>query len=220
MTSRRVLSASLALAAAAVAVACGDLYADPIVEEIVEPAAFDAATLDPQNVEQPCPASRPSENAPCSPLGMTCEYGTSPDMRCNAILSCAPYFGVASWEGRSREVCSRKACPDRSVAELDGTPCTLPEGDPDAGPPRDADELVCSVEGGTCACTTGRDGAHAHERRWSCVKPSGDCPVHRPLAGQACGAPRWCDYGSCAFKRGLRMECAGGVWLTGGASCS
>jgi hypothetical protein len=108
-------------------------------------------------------------------------------------------------------------CPDNAdIASLDGKPCML---ETDAGVVTDADEAVCTMTDGICACTTGRDLASAHPRRWVCIRPNSACPASRPSAGAPCEGLFWCDYGSCAFKRGLAMECKDGIWLTGGASC-
>jgi hypothetical protein len=89
-------------------------------------------------------------------------------------------------------------------------------GDAGAG---DEAELICSTPQGTCACTTGPDGAHAHPRRWVCRAPGEGCPMQRPKLGQVCVGERACDYGACDFKRGSRMICQDETWQIEAAPC-
>lgn len=213
-----------------VAAGCGDLYSDPTASgdtsEQQAPGgvsvARDASATVPRDFITGCATTARVEGAACTgtALGTVCEYGSSPDMRCNTTLACTSNHPSLppSWLARPSTLCPTYQCASGAAATIDATPCALPTND--GGPPTDADELVCPMDDAVCACTTGLDAAHAHERRWVCAKPAFDCPTARPLAGQSCSTPRVCDYGSCAFKRGLRMECASGVWLTGGSSCN
>jgi hypothetical protein len=223
--SRLARLAALAFAAALV-VACGDLYSDPSTGpgsggNLVQPSApfFDASAVAPKDFITACPFSPAIEGATCETIGVTCEYGSSPDQECNTTLSCAPdgNFGT-TWIARPSVLCPSYDCPRGASAPVAGTACALPAQD--AGAPTDADELVCPMSDGICTCTTGTDPAHAHARVWVCVKPPASCPATRPLAGQSCGEDRACDYGSCAFKRGMRMECKTGVWSSASASCN
>ncbi|AKU96739.1 hypothetical protein AKJ09_03403 [Labilithrix luteola] len=224
MKSLRTGSAVAFLALTTSAAACGDLYADPI--PTTPPAAGspvvgipeDPQVSNPVDTRAACGTLRPKSNDPCVNVGQTCEYGTSPDSRCNELLVCEQTTGGPGWFARPWNACSRSLCPDGGrVANLDGTPCTLDAG---AGA-SDADELVCPMSDGFCACTTGPDAAHAHERRWSCQKPDPGCPTQRPLVGQSCfRADLTCDYGSCVFKEGRRMTCNGRRWDTGDSSCN
>ncbi len=201
------------------AVACGDIYADPAgdIQPVPRPI-FDGGVF-PSDVPTSCPAKRPTENSPCTHPGSSCEYGSSPDIACNATLGCIgdSLSGQAFWDRRTTGACPIDQCPGEDAGSIDGKPCNVPFSD--AGPPGFADELLCQTLDGLCACTTGRDGAHAHERRWVCVKPILQCPTDRPLAGHPCPGNLWCDYGSCKFKHGVLMQCRDGVWLTGGATC-
>jgi hypothetical protein len=211
---------------ALLAAACGDLYADPVQTLSFSPdfvggpnIAVDAAASIPRDSVFPCPQVAPTEGTPnCNKAGAACEYGSSPDMRCNTTLSCVPDedFG-STWTARPSILCPTYQCPTGSTGSIEGTACGFPTTD--AGGPADADELVCPMEDGVCACTTGTDALHAHARRWVCVKPTGNCPMTRPLAGQRCSGQGSCDYGSCGFKRGVRMECSSSVWTTGSATC-
>lgn len=167
-------------------------------------ASVDANTWTPRVA---CPLRRPNENSPCSTYGQTCEYGESPDIRCNTILTCS---GGIAWTSRATETCFPRACPTAGPStELDGTPCELPDT---LALALTIEELVCPMTDGVCACTTGRDGNHEHARKWVCARPVAPCPVERPLDGQECFRHMDCDYGSCAWKGGTNMRCLDGVW--------
>lgn len=202
----------------AVGAGCGDVYADPQPDEtqVSTETKVDASRPEPPVV---CPPVRPRENGPCTAPGSICEYGASADQDCNTFLACRGSNPDAYWEPLPSSPCRKSLCPkDANVASLDGKPCAI-DKPAEEGPVTDADEVVCNTTDGVCACTTGRDGASAHARRWVCVRPATSCPAHRPLAGQACTGGQWCDYGSCSFKRGLLMECIGSTWRMGGATC-
>ncbi len=203
-------------------VACGDVYVDAprSVENAASVVRNDPSQTIPQDNFVSCQVSRPDENSPCDMVGATCEYGDSPDMSCNTTLACEGDVNAqnAAWTPRPSELCVLAQCPKGNVDSISGQPCDLPSVD--GGAPRDQDELLCPMTDGTCACTTGADGAHAHARMWVCARPEEGCPGTRPLAGQPCGLQSYCDYGSCLFKHGLRMQCKDGVWITGGSpSC-
>jgi len=213
-----VLGATLGVVVLA---ACGDVYADPDPAAVSVDAGvvIDAAIspVIPEDTVPQCPTSRPRENTSCSQVGSACEYGQSADRECNTVLACDGASFDGAWSPRLTDTCFDSVCPElASVAELDGTPCAL---ETDGGAITDADEAVCNMTDGVCACTTGRDGTTKHERRWVCVRPLSVCPPSRPLLGAPCSGSKWCDYGSCSFKRGVAMECKDGSWLTGGATC-
>lgn len=166
-----------------------------------------------------CPVDERKDGEFCEVPGSTCEYGASANKQCNTILTC---FGASfpEWRLRASQACAWEAqCPKAQIRDLEGNPCEL--GDPDGGlpptPVTAADELVCNVADGVCACTTGPSGDGP--RRWSCVFPSAECPTSRPLVGTRCTGSRWCDYGSCTFKQGLLMTCENGRWAAGGKTC-
>lgn len=221
--NERVTPRTLVLTACVVLAACGDIYADPIEESPTSPRFGieppPAPSVDPttNGPSLPCPDT-PIEGAACGVSGLTCEYGASPDPMCNTTVSCIALTNRSgTWTARPSKLCPTYDCPRGSIGNLDGTPCDLPRSD--AGGPSDADELACPMDDGICACTTGRDAAHAHPRRWVCVLPRPTCPVVRPLTGQSCVSTRVCDYGSCVLKHGVQMSCNGTVWTSGGAAC-
>lgn len=216
---------------ATLVLACGDLVSTPAVgsgggfDEATPSAsarpsiALDASAAAPKDILSSCPLHPAIEGADCSALGATCEYGSSPDQRCNTTLSCEPdVSSINTWTARPSVLCPSYECLRGASAAIEGTPCALPASD--GGAPADADELACPMSDGICACSTGTDPAHAHARVWVCVKPSSSCPSTRPLVGQSCSFDQTCDYGSCAFKQGMRMECKQGVWSSASASCN
>lgn len=192
--------------------ACDEVYADPVTAPFTSFRGIpDSGLTSSRLVPVPCP-ERPQENGPCVQPGTVCELGTSPDKRCNTIFVCAsdPAFG-SYWTEQAAPNC-KTACPDPSQI-VDGAPCDVG----DAG--GDEAELHCTTEAATCICTTGRDGAHAHPRKWVCKQPEIGCPLARPMLGKACSGGWSCDYGSCESKRGMRMICEDDVWQTEIAAC-
>lgn len=210
------------------AAGCGDLYSDPADPSSPEttlpsfpPSAVDAAATVPRDFIPGCTTKAPVASSSCGPIGSVCEYGNSPDMQCNVTFACVDDLVTgAAWVSRPSVLCPSYECPKSStVASLEGTPCGLPTSE--GGAPADVDELICPMTDGVCACTTGPDAAHAHARRWACTRPSSGCPTARPLVGSSCTTPRTCDYGGCAFKRGLTMVCSSSlVWTGGSATCN
>lgn len=206
-----------ALLAGGAVVACSQVYADPVTSTVV--IGLDAGTFTtPRTPPVPCPRL-PSENSPCARVGTVCEYGSSPDPRCNANVVCAASSLGQSWTERSEGACAAR-CPADPATIVDGAPCDLAAlAGPDAGPISSDDELACATPVGVCACTTGRDGANEHPRRWACARVPPGCPIARPLLGQPCLGSRACDYGACSWKRGMRMICEDDVWQVESASC-
>ncbi len=206
---------SILTALALAGVACTDLQANPITAPYT--SAFsggrgvDAGLTSKRNPPIACPHTI-DENSPCPQVGGVCEFGTSADSQCNTVYVCAadPQYGDY-WTEQSRGTCGA-VCP-ASSAIVEGAPCDLG----DAG---SQDELLCTTPQGTCGCTTGPDGAHAHARMWVCTKPADGCPDQRPLLGQPCVGDIACDYGSCVFKDGWRMICEDEVWQTEEGQCA
>lgn len=195
--------------------ACDQVYADPVTAPYSSSGfapGVDAGGLTTTRTPPvQCPATL-DENGPCPQVGAKCEIGTSPDPRCNTEFACANDERYGSyWTERTRGTCT-DVCPDPSLI-VDGAPCELTDTAPEA-------ELHCTTPQGPCICTTGRDGAHQHARKWVCTKPETGCPLKRPLYGQPCFGERSCDYGACISKRGTRMFCEDDVWQTELATCA
>jgi hypothetical protein len=200
--------------------ACGNVYADPVTRSSssITPGV-DSGVSAPRQPGIPCPSSTASlENTPCPSAGGVCEYGSSPDPSCNTTFRCVndAEFGLYFTEQESRTTCAF-TCPADPSEIVDGAPCDLAKyGDGGAG---DEEELQCTTALGTCACTTGPDGAHFHERRWVCKKTENCCPTERPHLGQICVGDHSCDYGACDFKRGSRMQCLDETWQIEASPC-
>jgi hypothetical protein len=220
--SVRPLSIAPAAPAALVALAawaCGQVYADPVKQGFGSPSSpgIDSGILAPRLPAVPCPPTEVGENGPCDNEGNVCEYGSSPDPACNTSYRCVQDADYGDyWTEASPPKCPF-SCPPSS-AIVDGAPCNIAAYG-DAGTPDDAAELQCATPNGTCACTTGPDGAHVHPRTWVCRKPAADCPAVRPLLGALCVGEHSCDYGACDFKRGSRMTCQDEVWQIETAAC-
>jgi len=193
--------------------ACDEVYADPVTTPTFSPfSGIPDSGLTSTRTRPVACTSAPRENSPCVQPGSICEQGQSPDQRCNTIYVCASDVAYGSyWTEQAPPRCTLE-CPDPAQI-ADGAPCDVG----DAG--GDEAELHCTTAAGTCVCTTGRDGAHAHARKWVCTKPADDCPATRPLLGQPCFGQHSCDYGSCESKRGMRMICEDEVWQTEIAEC-
>jgi hypothetical protein len=216
-----------------VAAGCGDIYSDPTGWAEAPPDDEPAKVPSPPGTTLPIPgrsgmtakdAIVPCDTAPspeysaCTDVGAVCEYGNSPDTRCNTTLACTVSDdGDPRWTHRPKADCKAQQCPQDGASDLDGTPCALAAED--GGATDDSEELLCAMDDAVCACTTGTDAAHAHERRWVCTKPASGCPTTRPRIGEACTVVMVCDYGACTSKQGRRMECRSGVWMPTSATC-
>ena len=210
---RAVLCCCLTPAALTLLFACDEVDADPIVLSSSSRGSGipDSGLTSSRLIPLQCSSSPVRVNSPCSQEQARCEYGVSPDPKCNTLYVCATdnTYG-AFWDVETPASCGAE-CPAPSQI-VDGAPCAID----DAGP---EDELHCTTPQGACICTTGHDGAHAHARTWVCMKLDDGCPNQRPLFGQPCVGHAECDYGSCVSKRGERMICADDVWQTELGQC-
>lgn len=229
MRNRKAFGRLVALLATTAIAACGDHTVELWSEEV--PIAVAVVPVDAGRVSlplnEPAPPSCPESltldkvggpdagdpsGASCELRNAVCEYGTSPDPQCNRTYTCTD--PAEPWRERAHAKCFAAMCPANvPTSALEGTKCALEGGD-------DNDEAICTLQDGTCACTTGRGASDHHERRWSCTKPILGCPIARPNVGQACGDEIICDYGSCTSKRGAAMKCASRVWEEMSFSCS
>jgi len=221
LTSRKARATFLASATLAVLAgalfACDRVYADPVQPGSATSGRTDSGLTSPRLPAVPCPDKETFENSPCVGPGNVCEYGPSPDPSCNPTYVCTSddTYGLYFRE-QSRKTCVF-TCPKDLKEIVDGAPCDISKyGDGGTG---DEAEVQCSTPQGTCACTTGPDGAHAHPRRWVCRAAGEGCPIDRPKLGQICVGEHACDYGACAFKRGARMTCQDETWQIEAAPC-
>ena len=209
MPVRAIVLGGLTAAVTTLLFACDELDADPITAPYTTPFSGipDAGLTSTRVIPLQCP-TRIRENTSCPQAQTRCELGTSADPKCNTLYVCATDTSYGNyWEVETPPSCAG-VCPEDPSQIVDGAPCAIA----DAGAPED--ELHCSTPQGLCICTTGRDGAHAHDRVWVCKKTDDGCPATRPLFGQPCVGHAECDYGACISKRGERMICADDVWQT------
>jgi hypothetical protein len=221
---KRTLAARITIVIALVGVGCTTAYADPIDAVTPGPATLPGAVIAAPGSalgadDLFCTYKRPIEGASCSFPGAACEYGGSPDLTCDAIVDCLGVGnGESSWSTRApNPECVPHDCPSSYGDIVAGSPCDI---DIDGAPAGDSAEYLCAYDQGTCGCTTGVDGAHAHARQWECTgAASFVCPKQRPAIGTACSGTMICDYGSCLFKHGTAVECAGSHWLATVIDC-
>jgi hypothetical protein len=201
------------------------VYADPIERGETTPAVLPGEVVASPGTaitedDLFCPSHRPLDGAACTFPGSACEYGSSPDLTCNAVLDCADNgHGGTAWKSRpANPQCVPHDCP-KSFGDI--TPGASCEIDIDGAPAIDAAEFLCAYDQGTCGCTTGADGAHAHARAWECAPAATMwCPKARPAIGSSCGgAGLVCDYGSCLFKHGTALRCEGEHWAATEITC-
>ncbi len=155
-----------------------------------------------------CPAEPPSVGSPCSTAGLLCEYRvTEGALECRSLLGCAP---SGEWDSAGFGSCSDpNACP-KERAGLETAQC-MPS---DRGPCVYGEE-VCTCDTESCGGTPPPVGGSGQggPPTWSCAPiPAGDCPVLRPLFGEACAHEALaCDYTRCCGS-GEHMVCTGGIW--------
>ena len=168
-------------------------------------------------VDQPihcdCPATLPDAFAPCTRVGLSCEFGSSHIAECDTTATCMGAGSTGGWmvnPGADGGPPCAPAPPSQCPAPgepLEGLPCTMPSRD-------------CDYADKRCECVTGPGAEPAST--WRCADPS--------LAGTGCGPrPRLgtpcpqegqrCDYGMCSISGGNTEACSGGVWNTAIAQC-
>jgi hypothetical protein len=147
-----------------------------------------------------CPATLPSATASCSPLGITCEYGTDPLPDCDTLATCL----VTRWSIQAPTCTPAPQPPGGCPAAASGIPvgatCT-PAG------------AECDFADGTkCGCTLSPSGEGP--ATWGCAAPpSPPCPAVRPRIGAPCTVPKEqvCTYGNCLTTM-VQIACVRGTW--------
>ena len=149
-----------------------------------------------------CPSTAPTGGETCAPIGIECEYGTSPLPNCNDVWQCSTsgeWKDISSNTGGScpmgamRPASYAAASSDHAVCNPEGTFCAYPQG--------------------TCICTDDPGGLPlAGGPQWGCTPVTKGCPAAPPELGTPCTTPAatLCDYGGCSG--GVDMQCTGGYW--------
>jgi len=149
-------------------------------------------------VLEACPATVPTQGAPCTPRGAAslCEYGEDPWFDCNTIAYCDSQGGwylVAPSE------------PDCPTTLPSGCPASFAEarsGGQDACASAPDGQLNCLYPEGYCLCTAAG---------LTCSAPAAaGCPAARPRAGTACSGP--CTIWGRGTCDGQSMKCVCGTW--------
>jgi hypothetical protein len=147
-----------------------------------------------------CPTSPPASNGSCTVAGLTCEYGSSPELGCNQIFTCMN----GSWEGQAGADCVTGTCPTSYSSVPQGQDCS-PQG------------LDCGYPEGQCNCSFMLP-VGTNQPKWQCMTPMQGCPDPRPDLGTACSqAGLMCDYGGCTG--GVVTSCENGYWQQGFTAC-
>jgi hypothetical protein len=154
-----------------------------------------------------CPTDLPADGAGCPSSGLECEYGTSGDLRCNTVATCASQ----KWSVRNpgRRACPENgpACPATRTAITPGTMCG-------------SDRLECRYPSGDCVCRQDCGPRYPVERpcdantpfTWMCATVAPGCPPVRPRLGEACStAGLECSYAEDPCVQ-PNYKCENGSW--------
>jgi hypothetical protein len=167
----------------------------------------------------PCPATAPSGGVTtcnsASLSGVSCEYGSDPDLSCNALFACTN--GVwTNTTSTGSQTCptpaATGACPASYAAAQSAGSCTQ-------------SGLACGYPQGRCDCarpTGGPPIVGGLATKWLCDDAPTGCPQPRPHVGAACSAsdPQSCDYGACTIPDGVTLACTSGTWQSTPTACA
>jgi hypothetical protein len=146
-----------------------------------------------------CQLIEPNAGQPCSKPGLQCEYGISPDIRCNQVAVCE----AAGWTYLAAPKCPAAMCPLTYEEIVAGNHCQVPEE-------------TCAYPKGTCICSEDTGGPvrlvdAAVVTSWVCFDSTLACRSPRPNLGDSCADEgRKCDYGAC--NGGVALLCTDGLW--------
>jgi hypothetical protein len=178
---------------------------------------FDAGN-DPDTSVPPngCPTSPPANGSPCAYASLVCEYGTSPHIVCNDLVTCQN--GVWTYPSPTPGPLSSfcmidPMCPAAFNAPPTASTCV---NDPD---------IVCDYPQGSCGCYPGFYDPDAGDPSagWMCESPSPTtCSEVRPHLGTPCAdTDQMCSYAACIDEGGDFQQCASnGVWVQIDEGCA
>jgi hypothetical protein len=161
-------------------------------------AGIDAAT-------DSCPTSQPSTASRCG-TSLTCEYGSDPDVNCDALLGCLDGGWTITSEPEEAGCgkTSSASCPAAFSEMTEGAPCSAPSAE-------------CYYPEARCWCDT----PGAEPLAWDCDIattptdngriPDTACPEPRPRLGTPCSASElglMCVYGDPCWL----LHCLSGAW--------
>jgi hypothetical protein len=162
-------------------------------------------------VSSACPSTPPTAGTICTTNNLWCEYGSSPNPRCDDLWQCLGRDPPYTWHNMtmtSTGICSPPGavCPvSYAVAMATSGNCMT--------------ERICDYPEGTCLCTSFPGGNPAiNGPVWSCIPLSAGCPSPRPQLGSPCTTPGpLCDYGACSG--GVDEQCIDGFWAIATVGC-
>ncbi len=165
----------------------------------------------------PCPSTAPSLLTSCSSSleGVSCEYGSDPDLSCNALIVCGQGRWVTPVTARSQTCptpAATGACPASYAAAQTAGDCSQ-------------SGLACGYPQGRCDCarpTGGPPIVGGAATKWLCDDAPSGCPSPRPHVGSACSStgPSSCDYGGCTIPDGVTLACISGTWQVSPTACA
>ena len=150
-----------------------------------------------------CPATLPSQGAPCSPDMLQCEYGNAWwNVSCDMVVRCVG----GSWANfQPGETCFPKPGPNSPSCPMNPGMVAIGTACPQVG-------VTCWYgEGTNCVCNAPFTDGGPPE--WFCTPPTG-CPGSRPRLGAGCTNSPLCLYNGCFGE-----ECQNGIWQNVTVGC-
>ncbi len=162
-----------------------------------------------------CPAAAPGHGASCSHQGLTCEYGSDPNMNCNVVAQCesSTWIATSISNGECPTLPNTSACPATFASVPVGDHCGALVG------------TTCSYSQGFCGCSVGGGGPYPEDAAavatWMCDAPESGCPTPRPKLGTSCSNEGLqCDYSTCSLPTGASVTCTNGAWQNSQYGCA
>ena len=153
-----------------------------------------------------CPSALPTQGSACSKLGAWCEYGSDPNLNCNAIAQCTS----SGWQiSTPVPGCPTPTNPSACPATFSSVPVGQHCGD--------LVGTTCDYPQGFCGCNVPVSGPYPEDASavatWMCDAPEPGCPMPRPKLGTVCSQEGLqCDYSSCTLPTGTSVVCQNGAW--------
>ncbi|HSQ64288.1 MAG TPA: hypothetical protein VLM85_13770 [Polyangiaceae bacterium] len=194
----------------ALVVGCGGATLDPGSDGGADSSPPSDGGLGPS-----CPATVPNADSPCSKEGLSCEYGSDPNLSCNTYAQCS----LGRWQVMTPPPSgcptppNPSSCPSTYASVPVGQLCGNLVG------------LLCSYPLGFCGCEVPQFGPYpadgAAVAQWVCDQPEQGCPQPRPKLGSVCTQPgQMCDYGACSLPTGTSVQCQDGAWQNAPFGCA
>jgi hypothetical protein len=152
-----------------------------------------------------CPAAQPTPGDPCSTSldGLSCEFGTDPDLACNALLECSGGRWVVSTLATNAQ---EPGCPTARDPSCPASESQVPRGQSCSA------AMTCGYADGICDCMIPPLPA-VGSLTWFCNAADTTCPSVRPRVGDSCtSGGQTCNYGACTLPQGVALQCDGGTW--------